>query len=308
MLQAPATAPAGSAQRLRDIGLMCCTVTLFAALDTTAKYLTNDAGLPVTQVVWFRFLMHVPFALAAVGPAVFIAALRANRPGLQWLRSAFLFLTTAFNFAALVYLQLDQTVTIFFLAPLLIAALAGPLLGEWIGWRRFLAVCTGFIGVLFVVRPGFGGVHWAILFSFGAVTTYALYNISTRFLARHDTWRTTLVYSPVAGVLGMAPFGIAAWQWPDSAFVWLLLLSLGFWGGLGHWLLILAHRHTPSPVLAPFTYFGLLSVTGLQYLVFGDVPSAWTLAGGLVIIGAGLYLLYRERQVKPRPEPIAPPK
>jgi len=307
MLQAPAT-EAASAQRLRDIALMCCTVTLFGALDTTAKYLTTVGGLPVTQVVWTRFIMHMPFALAAVGPAVFIAALRANRPGLQWLRSAFLFLTTAFNFAALLYLQLDQTVTIFFLGPLLIAALAGPLLGEWVGWRRFLAICTGFIGVLFVVRPGFGGVHWAILFSFGAVTTYALYNIATRYLAHHDTWRTTLVYSPLAGVVGMAPFALYNWQWPADGFTWLLLLSLGFWGGLGHWLLILAHRHTPSPVLAPFVYFGLISVTGLQYAVFGDVPSAWTLLGGLIIVGAGLYLLYRERQVKPRPEVIAPPK
>ena len=250
--------------------------------------------------------MHVPFAVAAVGPAVFFEALRANRPGLQWLRSTLLFLTTMCNFAALLYLQLDQTVTIFFLGPLLIAALAGPLLGEWVGWRRFLAICTGFIGVLFVVRPGFGGVHWAVLFSFGAVTTYALYNIATRFLAHHDTWRTTLVYSPVAGVLGLAPFGLYAWQWPESAFVWLLLLSLGFWGGFGHWLLILAHRNTPSPILAPFVYFGLISVTVLQYMVFGDVPSPWTLAGGLIIVGAGLYLLYRERQVKPQPELIAP--
>jgi len=308
MLQAPAT-EAASAQRLRDIGLMCCTVTLFGALDTTAKYLSTVSGLPVTQVIWMRFIMHVPFAVAAVGPAVFFESLRANRPGLQWLRSAFLFLTTACNFAALLYLQLDQTVTMFFLGPLLIAALAGPLLGEWVGWRRFLAICTGFIGVLFVVRPGFGGVHWAIMFSFAAVTLYALYNIATRFLARHDTWRTTMVYSPLAGVLGMAPFGIAAWQWPESALVWLLLLSLGVWGGAGHWLLILAHRHTPSPVLAPFVYFGLLSVTGLQYAVFGDIPSAWTLLGGAIIIGAGLYLLYRERQVKGAPgPPLAPPK
>jgi len=307
MLQAPTT-PAASAQRLRDIALMCCTVSLFAALDTTAKYLTTVEGLPVTQVSWTRFLIHIPFAVAAVGPAVFVASLHANRPGMQWLRATFLFLTTVCNFCALLWIQLDQALTIFFLAPLMIAALAGPLLGEWIGWRRLLAICTGFIGVLFVVRPGFGGVHWAILFSFGAVIVYSLYNIATRFLAHHDTWRTTLVYSPLAGVIGMAPFGISAWQWPDSAFTWLLLLSLGFWGGLGHWLLIMAHRNTPSPVLAPFVYFGLISVTILQYLVFGDVPSPWTIAGGVIIVGAGLYLLYRERQVKGRTEPLAPPE
>jgi drug/metabolite transporter (DMT)-like permease len=83
----------------------------------------------------------------------------------QLLRSAALVATTAFNFLALQYLQLDQTATIFFLSPFIVAALAGPTLGEWIGWRRLLAICVGFIGVLFVTRPGFGGIHWAVSIS-----------------------------------------------------------------------------------------------------------------------------------------------
>jgi drug/metabolite transporter (DMT)-like permease len=297
----PVTTPQASARQLLDIGLMCASISFFGALDTTAKYLVNVSDLPVVQVIWMRFVMHLPFALTLVGPLAFVAALRPSRPGFQWLRSFFLLATTAFNFAALEYLQLDQALVIFFLGPLLIAGLAGPLLGEWVGWRRLLAICTGFIGVIFVVKPGFGGVHWAIMFSFGAVICFSFYNITTRFLAKYDEARVTFIYSPLFGILAFAPLGLWFWQWPADVFTWVLLCSMGVWGGIGHWLLILAHRETQAPVLAPFIYVGLLSVTVLQYVVFGDVPDSWTIAGGIIIIGAGLYLLYRERKVKVHP-------
>lgn len=287
-----------NARRLRDIALICGAVTLFAALDTTAKYLSNVEGLPVLQIVWFRFLAHVPFSLILLGPVAFRTGFRSRKPGLQMLRGLFMLGATAFNFAALQFLQLDQTTTIFFLAPLIVAALAGPLLGEWIGWRRLLAILTGFVGVLFVVRPGFGGVHWAISFSFGAMLSYALYNLATRYLARFDTSEVTQFYTPLSGVLFLAPFGIYVWEWPPDWTTWALLFSLGVWGGLGHWLLILAHRHTPAPILAPFGYVSLLSMVTLGYMVFGDVPEIWTLVGGAIIIAAGIYLLYRERQAQ----------
>ncbi len=81
----------------------------------------------------------------------------------------------------------------------------------------------------------------------------------------------------------------------------MLFASLGFWGGLGHWLLILAHRHAPASVLAPFIYLGLIWMSAGGYLVFGDVPTLWTLSGAAVVILSGLYLLARERQkVGPR--------
>lgn len=290
--------PVRDTRRLRDIGLICAAVTLFAALDTTAKYLSNVSELPVLQIVWFRFLAHVPFSLILLGPAAFRAAFRSRKPGLQALRGLFMLGATAFNFAALQYLQLDQTTTVFFLAPLIVAALAGPLLGEWIGWRRLLAVLSGFAGVLFVVRPGFGGVHWAIAFSFGATLSYSLYNISTRYLLRFDSSEVIQFHTPLVGIVFLAPAGLYVWQWPQDWFTWALLFSLGFWGGLGHWLLILAHRGTPAPILAPFGYVGLLSMVTLGYAVFGDVPDIWTLVGGAIIIAAGIYLLYREQRAR----------
>jgi drug/metabolite transporter (DMT)-like permease len=205
--------------------------------------------------------------------------------------------TTGLNFVALKYLQLDQNITIFFLTPLLVAALAGPLLNEWVGWHRMLAIIAGFLGVLLVMHPGIGTVHWAMFIALGAMLGYALYNIATRYLAAFDPAAVTQTYSPLAGVILLAPPALAEWHWPTEPLQLLMLASLGFWGGLGHWFLILAHRGAPAPVLAPFIYVGLIWMSALGFLVFGDVPTLWTLSGAAVVILSGLYLLARERKV-----------
>jgi drug/metabolite transporter (DMT)-like permease len=281
--------------RLKAIGLMCVAIALFALLDSTAKYAVTVAAMPIFQVVWMRFACHAVFNVVLFGPVTVVRSMKSAKPGLQFLRGMFLFGATAFNFWALRYLQLDQSVTIFFLVPFLVAVLAGPLLGEWIGWRRLVAVMIGFSGILLVVRPGFGGVHWAISLSFGSTVSYALYTITTRYLARYDTSVVTQVWSPVAGIVCMSPLAFSNWVWSPDWAVWVLMASTGLWGGIGHYLLILAHRRAPAPVLAPFTYISIVFQATLGYLIFRDVPSAWTIAGGSVIVGSGLYLLYRER-------------
>ncbi len=297
--QSPVATPSaqdGPDFRLRAIGLMCCAVVLFSVLDATAKYLVGPLGLPVMQVVWVRFFAHFLLSLVVLGPLALPRLARSARLGHQILRSLFVLGATAFNFAALKYLQLDQTVTIFFLTPLLVAALAGPLLGEWVGWRRLMAILTGFLGVVLVTRPGFGGIHWAVIFSFAATISYALYNISTRYVAAHDPAGVSQFFTPLAGIIAIFPFALGEWQWPADLWSWCLLVSLGVSGGFGHWLLILAHRHAPAPVVAPFVYIGLIFMTLLGYFVFGDIPTLWTLAGGAIVVGSGLYLLYRERK------------
>ncbi len=290
------TASADPRHRLKAIGLMSLATLCFAALDATAKYLVATKGVPVTQVVWLRFAGHVVFSALVLWPFALAPSLRSAKPLIQVIRSCFMILTTALNFVALQYLQLDQTVTIFFLTPLLVAALAGPLLGEWVGWHRVLAIIAGFMGVLVVMHPGLGTVHWAMLLVLGATLGYALYNIATRYLAAFDSASVTQTYTPLVGVLVMAPFALTAWQWPQEWWLWLLFASLGFWGGFGHWLLILAHRIAPAPVLAPYIYLGLIWMSVAGFLVFGDLPTFWTLGGGGIVILAGLYLLARERK------------
>jgi drug/metabolite transporter (DMT)-like permease len=289
-------ATSDASHRLKAIGLMALATLCFAALDSTGKYLIVKEAVPVAQVTWLRFLGHVVFSAVALWPFAVKPSLRSAKPVLQILRSALMVVTTAFNFLALRYLQLDQTITIFFLTPLLVAALAGPLLHEWVGWHRVVAIAAGFIGVLLVVHPGIGTVHWAMLLALVATFGYALYNLATRYLAGFDPAEVTQTYTPLAGVLIVAPFALAAWHWPTSALQYALLASLGFWGGLGHWLLILAHRSAPAPVLAPFIYLGLIWMSVAGYLIFGNVPTLWTLSGAAVVIVSGLYLFARERK------------
>ena len=280
------------------IALMCSATIIFSALDATAKYLGSISEVPVSQIIWIRFLCHIMFTMIILGPLTLPSLVKTKKIGHQILRSLFMLGATAFNFFALKYLQLDQTITIFFLCPLIVAALAGPLLNEWVGLQRLIAIIIGFIGIIIVMQPGFGGVHPAAILSFIAAFSYSLYNISTRYLAPYDKTETTQFYSPLAGALLFAPFALLDWQWPENYITWLLLLSLGITGGLSHWLLIIAHKYAPAPILAPFVYIGLLSMTVIGYLVFGDIPTVWTLAGGMIIILSGLYLLYREHRQK----------
>jgi drug/metabolite transporter (DMT)-like permease len=274
---------------------MCLAWVLFACLDTTAKYLAAVVQVPASQAVWMRFLGQFLAMVAALGLLAVPRLLLTRKLKVQIFRSFLLLFSTGFNFLALRHLRLDQTTIIGFLTPLTVAALAGPFLGEWIGWRRALAIAVGFAGILLALRPGIAAVHYAFLFSFAGMLSYAVFSLVTRYLAAHDRAEVTLLYSLLAGSIVVAPLAIAEWVWPADRFVWFLLLSMGFYGALGHYLFIVAHRYAPASIIAPFLYISLLTHSTAGYLVFDQVPDRWTLAGGAIVILSGLYLLHRER-------------
>ena len=141
-------------QRLTGIALMCGAVALFALLDTAAKYLS--AQMPTSQIVAARYITAFLLALVLVNPITHPRLVVTGRPVLQIVRSVLMLATTVFNFIAVRYLQLDQTLSIMFSAPFLVALLAGPFLGERLDWRRWAAITVGFAGVLLVTRPGTG--------------------------------------------------------------------------------------------------------------------------------------------------------
>jgi drug/metabolite transporter (DMT)-like permease len=215
---------------------------------------------------------------------------------LQLGRSFLLVGSTMFNFWAYRYLQLDEALAIMFSTPFLVAALAGPVLGEWIGWRRWAAICMGFAGVLVVVRPGIGGFQWAALLSLASAVCYALYSIATRVLSRSDSNETTLFYSNMVGAVVMLPVLPFVWTPPGGVVPAALMVVMGVFASLGHYLLIAGHRLAPVSVLSPFIYTQIVWAVTLGYLVFGDVPNAWTLAGAAIVIASGLYLFQRERR------------
>jgi drug/metabolite transporter (DMT)-like permease len=282
------------ANRQIGIGLISVTVLFFALLDGGAKWLVQT--LPVLQVVWLRFLFHALLSTAMMAPKFGSGIFRTRRPKLQLLRAMFLPVMTGLNFWALQYLQLAETGAIQFSVPIIIALFAAPLLGERMDRARWTAIAVGFAGVLIIVRPGTQGFHPALILSFINAVLYALFNLMTRQLAAHDAPETTQFYSSVGATLAIAPFALAAWQAPPGALEWALLAGIGISGGLGHYLLALAHRYAPASVLGPFLYQQVLWMALIGYLVFGDVPDAAVVLGGAIVIASGGYLLYRERR------------
>jgi drug/metabolite transporter (DMT)-like permease len=283
-------------QRLTGIALMCGAVACFACLDATAKYLNHH--MDTTQVVWARYTSAFLLALVFSNPLTRPGLLTTTRPLLQIGRSTLLLASTLLNFVALRYLQLDQTLAIVFSTPFIVAVLSGPILGEWIRWRRWTAIGIGFVGVLVVTQPFSGGIHPAALLSLASAACYAVYIIWTRMLSRTDTDETTLFYSNLVGAV-LTTFALPwVWSTPSDLFIILLMVITGAFGGFGHYLLIIGHRLAPAAVLAPFIYTQLVWAVAFGFVVFGDVPNRWTLAGAAIVIASGLYLIHRERRVR----------
>jgi drug/metabolite transporter (DMT)-like permease len=287
------------ASRLTGIALMCGAVACFAMLDTTAKYL--NLYMSTLQVVWARYTGAFVFPFIVSNPWTRPGLTRTTRPVLQLVRSMLLLGSTLGNFAALRYLQLDEAIALVFSTPFFVAALSGPMLGEWVRWRRWAAIAVGFVGVLVVVRPGPGTFQPAALLSLSAALCYALYSITTRSLARTDPNDTTLFYSNIVGALALLPVVPFVWATPADPLVIALMVATGAIGSFGHYLLIAAHRLAPAAVLSPFIYTEIVLVTVSGFLVFGDVPNRFTLTGAGIVVASGLYLLHRERLVRRKP-------
>jgi len=282
-------------QRLIGIALMCGAVALFACLDTTAKYLNTQ--MDSLQVAWARYTSAFVLTLIISNPLTHPGLLRTRSPKLQITRSMLLVGSTALNFLGLRWLQLDEALSIIFTFPLLVAIISGPMLGEWIGWRRWTAIGFGFVGVLLITRPGLGGMHAAALFTLGATFCYAFYAVITRIVSRVDSNQTSLFYANFIGALVMLPVIPVVWQPPVDWAVALLMVMIGVLGSTGHYFLIAGHKLAPASVLSPFVYTQLIWVIIFGYLVFGQVPNSWTIAGAAIVIASGLYLLYRERKL-----------
>jgi drug/metabolite transporter (DMT)-like permease len=218
---------------------------------------------------------------------------------LQLFRGLLLAAATVTNFTALKYLQLTETAAIYFSSPLIVAALSVPLLGERVGPRRWAAIAAGFAGVLIVIRPGLGLMHWAVSLAVLTALIGALYQLMSRKLAEDDSAHTTQLYTAMIAAAAASPLIAFGWVEPDAK-GWALMVLLGVLGGVGHWLLAVAHAHAPAPALAPFNYTQILWMPLLGYFVFADLPSVWTVAGAAVVAASGLYVLHRERLAKGR--------
>ena len=209
--------------------------------------------------------------------------------------------STLLNFVAVFYLPLTITSALMFSAPLWICLLSIPLLGEEVGWRRWVAMLVGFGGILIVARPWTGELHWAVVLSLGAALCGALYAILTRRLAGRDSTNTQQFYAGLIATVGMAPLALLDWTlaggarragWPSC------LIGVFGWGG--HQLLTIAHRYAPASTLAPFSYVQIVYMTASSWVIFAQPPDRWVIVGAAVVAGSGLYIWLRERALVAR--------
>ena len=286
------------------IALMVLGVFLFCCNDALGKWLL--ATYSVWQMLMIRsaaaILVLSPMLLR-IGPTPFTGAPRKR---LQLLRVSMSVTEAIMFFLAVTYLPLADTITFYLAAPIYVTALSAIFLKEPVGWRRWSAVTVGFIGVLIALRPSAATLTWPALIAIAGSLFYAIFLITTRMLrGTHDAVLVTGTFGTMLIVAGtVAPFTWAAPSLRDFA----LMAGLGVVAMIGAACINRSLRLAPASVGVPFQYTMIVWAIILGYLVFGDVPDAFTLVGAAIIVAAGLYILWREQIVarrEPSVEPVA---
>ncbi len=245
------------------------------------------------MVMWGRYFFHFLFITlfflrGAPRDIIFTKNLK-----LQILRSVLIFGAGVTFWSGLMYLPLADCTVISFIAPLLVTILAVFLLGEKCGSHRWGSVIIGLLGVIFVIRPGMGIAHWAVIFPLLSAFFYATILITTRVLGQRENALTTLFYTSTGGLVLSSIMVLFFWKTP-SPIQWLFLMWLGLLGAIGHFFMIKAFEKAPASLLAPFNYASLIWATILGFFLFGDLPDGWTIFGAMIIISSGLYIVKRE--------------
>ncbi|MEL7465737.1 MAG: DMT family transporter [Pseudomonadota bacterium] len=305
MSPAPDVTPKTVALKAREdrpglaVGICLLVFLCFAGIDTSAKWLL-EAGHPVGQVVFVRYLAALIIIVAVFAPSQGSRLWRMRRPTLTLVRGAMLVFATAANFFALQYLPLTVTTSIFYISPLVVTVLAALFLQEAIGPRRIAAIAIGFLGVLIITRPWGADFHWAMLVSLIPPIAASVYNVLTRKLAGVEAPDTMQFWAAILPVIFIAPFAFTGWKWPAMGWDLFFFSAIGFFGWLGHQLFVLAHRYADASTLAPVTYIHIIYMAAASWLIFHHPPEVWTIAGAAVIVVSGVYVWMRERAAKGR--------
>ena len=269
----------------RAILLVCLAGLLFVAMNSLVKDLTNRFD-PV-MLIWARYFFHVLLILALF-PRRFLSLLRTSQVRVQLGRSVLLLLATVLNFLALFWLPLGEVAAITFTSPILVAALAVPILGERVGRARWGAILCGFAGALLIIQPGAETMNTGALLAIGCALAYALYQISTR-IVREAEPMVSLLYGGLVGMVATSLLVPFSWQTP-TAMEWLQLAAIGTLGATGHLLMIMALQRAEASRISPFIYLQLVWAMLSTLVVFGVTPRLTTILGALVVVGSGLLL------------------
>lgn len=278
--------------------LLLCALFFFACMDTTTKYLSVHYNVPLIMAI--RYIVHCALMLVLLAPRQGMQLVRTQRTGLVVVRALCLVAVSLFVGLALQRMPVAESTAIFFLAPMLVVLIAGPMLRERIGALGWVSAIGGFLGVLLIARPGGGLDAAGVAFGLMAASANAVYQLLSRTLAATERTVTLLFHTALAGSICFGLF--LPWFWKGEApTLWqtILFLSMGVNGGIGHYLFTAAFRHAPASSLAPITYFQLVWALVLGWMVFGHMPDGLTGIGMLAVAASGMAMALKSRRAAP---------
>ncbi|MCP4486282.1 MAG: DMT family transporter [Gammaproteobacteria bacterium] len=288
-------APADADNTVKGIVALVIATLFFAGQDAITKHLAES--MPVIQIIFVRFFFFIIFALVYATRRIGIKrAFRSELPAQQIMRGLLIVGEIGLFAWCLHFMGLAEMHAIFACFPLVITALSVPILGEQVGWRRWMAVFIGFIGTLIIIRPGNGEFNFYAVLVLVCVLMFSIYNLLTRKVSRVDHFETSLIYFGLVGFLVSLIAIPFYWQQvnTDQTF-WLLTISVT--SIIGHLLLIKALQLAPAVILQPFNYFVLVWAIIIGYLVYDEILDTTALLGAGLVVLSGIYIARREYAV-----------
>ncbi len=275
---------------------------MFSLNDAMGKWLV--ASFSVGQILVIRsfgsFIILAPMIARQGSDALF----RLERPPLQILRVVMTTADVALFYAAVAYLPLADVMTFYMAGPIYVAAISHFFLGERIGWRRWLAVLVGFVGVLIALRPSAAMLSWPSIFGLGGSLAFALTLVLSRRL-RQTSDATLVAWQTVAALATGIVLSIGNWR-SASTLDYAAMLALGVVAGSAHMMITRSLKLAPASLLAPLQYSLLIWAIALGFLFFGDIPDAQIIVGSVVIVLAGLFIFHRKNLTDTIPKDAVP--
>ena len=276
--------------------LMIITTIVFASQDGLSKYLATEYNVYMVVMIRYWFFAAFVISMSSRRTGGIKLVVKTKSPILQIFRSLILVAEMCITILAFTLLGLAETHAIFASYPLIIAMLSGPILGEYVGWRRWLAICVGFIGILIILNPGNGIFSPYALVPLAGAILFAIYGLLTRYVGQYDDSSTSFCWTGVVGSIAMTVFGLNFWD-PVSRSDWSVMLLLSASGVVGHYLLIKCYEVAEASAIQPFAYLQLIWASMIGIIIFGEQITTNVLIGACIIVGAGLFTLWRERKV-----------
>ncbi len=286
-----------SLRRQPVLGIVYMLVALlaFSAMDAAAKWLTS--GYSVVEIAVLSRLVTPFFAMAVAQHQGGLATLKTRHYGWHFIRAVVNGATLLTFFGALIFLPLADTVAITFVSPLIMCALAVPILKEHVGPRRWIAIVIGFAGVLVITQPSGVGLGWGVALALGAAFCDALGIIITRRMSATETSHSLTFWSSIFLLVGFGALLPFTWTTPTGNDWWIILV-LSLSGTLATFCLAQAFRYGEVSQLAPLQYSALIWATTFGYLFWDELPTLTVLGGVAIIIACSVYVAHREAREK----------